>query len=108
MTALYEIKRGDGAEGSLGEVRVRYVDEETRETRELAAPLELDGSLGRETSFLAAVAEYAEIMRGSYWAKDGSLEAVLELAESSAAGEDQQAFVGMVKDTMAIQRSLER
>ena len=108
VTALYEIKRVDGAEGSLGEVRVRYVDEETRETRELAAPLELDGSLGRETSFLAAVAEYAEIMRGSYWAKDGSLEAVLELAESSAAGEDQQAFVGMVKDTMAIQRSLER
>jgi len=31
----------------------------------------------------------------------------LELAASSAAGEEQQAFVGMVKDTIAIHRMQE-
>ena len=55
----------------------------------------------------AAVAEYAEMMRGSFWARDSSLEAVPELAASSAAGEEQQAFVGMVKDTIAIHRMQE-
>jgi Ca-activated chloride channel family protein len=107
VTALYEVKRRDGAEGSLGEVRVRYVDEETREAGEVAAPLIIGGELSRETSFLAAAAEYAEIMRGSFWARDSSLDAVLALAESSAQGEDQQAFVAMVKDTIAIRRSME-
>jgi Ca-activated chloride channel family protein len=107
VTALYEIKRVDDAQGTLGEVRVRYVDEDTRRAEEIAAPLVIDGDLGRETSFLAAVAEYAEIMRGSFWARGGSLDDVLALAESSAQGEDQQLFVGMVKDTIAIRKAQE-
>jgi hypothetical protein len=32
----------------------------------------------------AAVAEYAEILRHSYWAKEGSLSSVLELAAQVA------------------------
>lgn len=105
VTALYEVRRADGVEGPLGEVRVRYVEEDRQEEAELSAPLDYDGELNRELAFLASVAEYAEIMRGSFWAKESSLDAVLELAETSAVGEDQQEFVGLLKDTIAIIRS---
>lgn len=105
VTALYEVRRADGEEGPLGEVRVRYVEEDSQKEAELTAPLDYDGNLNRELLFLASVAEFAEIMRGSFWAKESTLDAVLELAETSAVGEDQQEFVGLVKDTIAIIRS---
>ena len=57
-------------------------------------------------SFLltAAVAEYAEILRGSYWAKDGSLNDVLalarlaetELSEDELIGRDVTEFVWLI------------
>jgi Ca-activated chloride channel family protein len=105
VTALYEVRRKDEAIDSLGEVRVRYMDEDSQERQERVIPLEFGGELDRELGFLSAVAEYAEIMRGSFWAQDSSLDEVLKLAEASAQGEEQQEFVGIVKDTIALQRS---
>ena len=58
-------------------------------------------------SFLltAAVAEYAEILRGSYWAQEGSLEDVLylarlagpELEEDEVIGADVDEFLWLVE-----------
>lgn len=105
VTALYEVKlAGENARANLGTVRIRYVDETSKRVEEWAVPLRSQGSLSDELRFLAAVAEYAELLRGSYWAKDGSMANVLTLAEQTATGEREQQFVTMVKDTIALQR----
>ncbi|HZG55244.1 YfbK domain-containing protein [Paenibacillus sp.] len=67
-------------------------------------PASIKRRLSDELRFLAAVAEYAEILRGSYWAKESSIDDVLALAVPSASGERGQQFVTMVKDTAALLR----
>ena len=82
VTALYELKL-HGATGALGTVFVRYEDPEsggilevsrTFEDRELHSYFE--DALPR-FQLAAVVAEYAEILRESYWARDGSLDLVV-------------------------------
>lgn len=104
VTALYEVKIIEGApeDAPIATATVRYIDEETKEVREQSAPLRLSPQRSDELQFFAAVAEYAEILRGSYWAKDGSMEEVLKLAERTASGEREQQFVTLVKDTMLL------
>jgi Ca-activated chloride channel family protein len=102
VTALYEIRLKEDA-NNLGEVRVRYLDEETQEVEELQQELSWEGdTLSEDLQFLAAVAEFAEILRGSYWAKESSLESVLELAKSSAKNEEQFSFIELVRDAIAL------
>ncbi|MBO9607514.1 MAG: von Willebrand factor type A domain-containing protein [Paenibacillaceae bacterium] len=103
VTALYEVKLKNG-DGSFGEVRLRYMDAALNKVVEQAAPLKLGATLTANTKFLAAVAEYAEIMRGSYWAKDVSLRTVLPVAEQAASGEQQLDFVRLLKDTLALRK----
>ena len=87
VTALYEIKLHDGAVGQLATVFIRYEDPDTRQVTEVskdifAAELEdafEDASL--EFQLAAAVAEFAEILRDSFWAQEGSLEAVQQVIE---------------------------
>ncbi len=82
VTALYEMKLHEDADGSLGTVFMRYEDPDSGEVSEISR--ELDRSeLAVEFSeasarfqLAAVVAEYAEILRESYWAQDGSLELV--------------------------------
>ena len=82
VTALYEIKLHEEADGSLAKVFVRYDDPDSGEVSEIehgfdSADLVSDfeeASAGFQLS--AVVAEYAEILRDSYWAREGSLEAV--------------------------------
>jgi Ca-activated chloride channel family protein len=92
VTALYEIKfhRGTDDVEAMGRaltVYVRYEDPDTGDVQEVAREFWRDDfrTSFEETSarfqLVAAVAEYAEILRGSYWAQDGSLEAVLTLAQ---------------------------
>ena len=78
-TALYEMKLFDDSDGVLGTVYLRYQDPDTGEVREidrsflrseLAADFEETSS---SFQLAAVVAEYAEILRQSYWAQDGSL-----------------------------------
>jgi Ca-activated chloride channel family protein len=86
VTALYEIERQPGAHGSLGKIFLRWKDAALphrpvvernyplsegliASTREAAAP---------NLRFLACVAEFAELLRGSRWAQDGSYAAVFK------------------------------
>lgn len=109
VTALYEVKLHDAEDetADFGEVRIRYRDEGSGRMEEWSVPLRIGGEIPRDLAFLASVAEYAELMRGSYWAKNGSMRDVLKLAESSADGEREQQFVSMVRDTIALQEANE-
>ena len=58
----------------------------------------------------AAVAEFAEILRGSYWAKEGRLSDVLSVARSAARGLREDAateFVPLVERAARLKSSLE-
>ncbi|MDE2859972.1 MAG: von Willebrand factor type A domain-containing protein [Chloroflexota bacterium] len=82
VTALYEMKLHDGVEGNLGTVYVRYEDPDTGVVSEvsrelLRSALHPDFQDATTTYQLSAVvAEYAELLRGSYWAREGSLSEV--------------------------------
>ena len=86
VTALYEMKLHDDVDGTLGTVFVRHEDPDSAEVtelsrdftrRELAAAFEQSLPTFQLT---AVVAEYAEILRESYWAQEGSLEVVADEA----------------------------
>lgn len=103
VTALYEVKAKDSGSTNLGVVRLRYQNVETGKVEEIEQAIQSRNSHpSQELLFLSAVAEYAEILRGSKWAKDGSLESVLEVAQPAAKGEQQLEFVKLLKDALAI------
>jgi Ca-activated chloride channel family protein len=92
VTALYEIKPADDADPNEAAmtVRVRYADPDTAEVTEIEKSISL-GQFAEsfaETSprfqLTAVVAEYAEILRDSYWAKESSLEEVAQEARHIA------------------------
>ena len=82
VTALYEVKLHEDADGTLGTVYLRYEDPDSREVSELRREFQRselatafeDGSSTFQLS--AVVAEYAEVLRESYWAREGSLKEV--------------------------------
>jgi len=85
VTALYEIKLRDNADGKVAETMLRYKDVDN-----LNSVMEINKSFSltegknnfSETSnsfqLATLVAEYAEILKQSIWAKDGSLENVFK------------------------------
>ena len=88
VTALYEIKLHPDATGRIATVHLRWEDPDTHEVTELSQDFD---SSDMAASFSAAVphfqwdvvvAEYAEVLRGSYWAEGSTLAAVLEEAEA--------------------------
>ena len=88
VTALYEIKLySEGVVGKLATVFIRHEDPDTTNVTEVSREIfanELKGSFEEaSTSFqlAASVAEFAEILRGSYWALNGSLDAVEKTLE---------------------------
>ncbi len=108
VTALYEIKLRDGARrrANLATLRLRYQPAEGGEvvetsrtlTRRDLAPSWEKASAGLQLA--SVVAEYAEILRHSYWAREGDLAEVLARAQSASAGflgdVDVAEFVGLV------------
>jgi Ca-activated chloride channel family protein len=90
VTALYEVKFHKDANAEPGRaltVHVRYQDPDDGQVSEVArefwrddfqASFEEASPMFRLT---AAVAEYAEILRESYWAQEGNLDAVLAVAQ---------------------------
>ena len=88
VSALYEVKLSpEPSEGStLGKVHLRYRSVESDEVREIEETMELAHiarsweAASPSLRLAAVVAELAEVLRGSYWAQDGSLE--LALAEA--------------------------
>jgi Ca-activated chloride channel family protein len=100
VTALYEVKfHPDASERDLSgcalTVRIRYQDPDSMLVHEVAREMwRADfraSAADTSPSFrlMAAVAEYAEILRGSYWAQESQLEDVLDLARSAASELDE-------------------
>jgi Ca-activated chloride channel family protein len=86
VTALYEVRLVEGAEGSLATARLRYQDADMNQVVEIQQGLplqELSATFAAADPYLqldAMVAEYAEILRDSYWARENSLGAVRQYA----------------------------
>ena len=106
VTALYEIKLSDDVQGRIATVYIRYQDPES------GAVLEVSREFHRKeltTVFEeasprfqldAAVAEYAEILRESYWAQDSNMEQVIAVAKRVnnllSGDQDVEEFTGLV------------
>lgn len=114
VTALYEVSVRDRARGPVATVSIRYEDPDTRRiverwqeilAFEIDRPFELASPKFR---FIASVAEFAELLRASEWADDGTLEAVRQVA--SQAIDDMEAtatereFVSLVRTAITLRR----
>jgi Ca-activated chloride channel family protein len=112
VTALYEVKLHPEAVGRIATVYLRWEDPDTNEVTELSRAFD---SQEMVESFTAAdprfqhavvVAEYAEILRGSYWAEGSTLAGVLEEAERVgellAEDADVAEFVELVRQASGI------
>ena len=87
VTALYEVKLYPRAFGRVASVYLRWEDPDTREVVEMSKDFDayqMSESFHRADPYFqwsVVVAEYAEILRDSYWAEDSSLDAVYRDAE---------------------------
>ena len=90
VTALYEIKLHEGTTGQLATVFIRHEDPDTRRISEINEEIfttQLNKTFEEappEFQLAATVAEFAEILRESFWAQEGSLEAVSRSIEGIA------------------------
>ncbi len=89
-TALYELKLWPGKKGNIATTHVRYKDADSDAVTEFKSSIgtgklnrSFDGS-SRQFRLAATVAEFAEILRHSYWAKGTKLETVLRQAQDLA------------------------
>jgi Ca-activated chloride channel family protein len=89
VTALYEIRLQDrGDEGPMATVRLRWENPDTGKVTEIEQRIDASDLRPRfeqaSWSFRrdAAVAEFAEILRHSYWARDASLRDVEDLLDA--------------------------
>ena len=118
VTALYELKLHDGADGTLGTVFVRYQDPDSSEVLEISRTLQRSElSAGFEDTsprfqLAAVVAEYAEILRESYWAQGGNLEDVVAQARRVQGllprGSDVAEFADLTQRALSIQDTSRR
>jgi Ca-activated chloride channel family protein len=116
VTALYELKfHPDAPETEVAfTVTVRYQEPESGETVEISrsiAKADFAPTFGEASprfQLAAVVAEYAEILRNSYWAKGSSLEDVAmeahRVAEYLPGDEDVAEFVGLVDRAASFSR----
>lgn len=86
VTILYEVKlKPRATRNRIATVHLRYERPESGRVIEIDEPVDgrdFEPDVSRAPADLvvdACVAEFAEILRGSYWAKDGSLEDVMDL-----------------------------
>jgi Ca-activated chloride channel family protein len=90
VTALYEIKLAEDAprRGTAATLHLRYRSKETGRVVELEHDLELADfaksweAAPRGLRLASVVAEFAEILKGDYWAKEGSLRDVSRRAQA--------------------------
>ncbi len=86
-TALYEIKLHHEAQGRIATVHLRWEDPDTHEVIEIhqdfyaSEMAETFSEADTNFQLTVLVAEFAEVLRGSYWAQTSSLDDVLEEAE---------------------------
>jgi Ca-activated chloride channel family protein len=110
VTALYEVKLYPEAYGRIATVYLRWEDPDTRSVTELSQDFYAD-QLARDFreadlyfQRAVVVAEYAEILKQSYWAQDGSLELVYREAariyDSMPRERDMEEFVDLVRQAL--------
>lgn len=115
VTALYEVKLHAGATGRIATVQLRWQNPESREVTEISETMDVRDLTERFEDadpyfqWSVVVAEYAEILRNSYWAQESSLEAVLEHAERISRSLDDdpreiEDFVSLVAETLRLRR----
>jgi Ca-activated chloride channel family protein len=87
-TALYELKLWPDKKGNIATTYVRYKDAEADSVTEFKSTFStkqvnrsFDGS-SKQFRLAATAAEFAEILRHSYWAKGATLEPVLKQAQT--------------------------
>lgn len=87
VTALYEVKLYAGARGEIATVQFRWQDPDSYRIEEISQTFDtrdLEDSFRRADPYFildVLVAEFAEILRDSYWADGTTLRDVLEYAE---------------------------
>ena len=90
VTAIYELKLWPEKKGKIATTYVRYKKAETGAVTEFKSEFntgQLNHSFddsSKQFRLAATVAEFAEILRGSYWAKGATLEPVLQQAQTLA------------------------
>jgi len=119
VTALYEIKLKEDASrrGTAATVRLRYRSKETGKVVELEHDLRLSDvassweSAPRGLKLATLVAEFAEVLKGNYWAKDGDLAEVLRrarrLSPELASDERSAEMVTLVERAERLKRSVD-
>ena len=86
VTALYELKLHDDTDGVVSTVFLRYEDPDTGEINEISRQFQRNELVSQfllaspKFQLSTVVAEYAEILRDSYWAQEGSLQTVADEA----------------------------
>ena len=89
VTALYEVKLHPDATGKMATISIRYADADNDRVNEVSKDIsvsQLRAAFDTAPATLrlaAAVAEFAEILRESYWAKEGSLESVHQVVKDA-------------------------
>ncbi len=87
VTALYEVKLYPRARGRIATAYLRWEDPDSREVVEMSKDFDtyqMSDSFHQADPYFqwtVIVAEYAEILRDSYWADEGSLEEVYREAQ---------------------------
>jgi Ca-activated chloride channel family protein len=119
VTALYEIKLKEDAsrQGTAATVRLRYRSKETGRVVELEHDLRLSDfapswdSAPRGLKLASLVAEFAEVLKGNYWAKEGDLAEVLSrarrLSPELAADERSAELVSLVESAERLKRAVD-
>ena len=87
VTALYEVKLLPDASGPIGTVYLRWEDPDTHEVSELNESFHSEqfyasfAEADMHFQWSIIVAEYAELLRESYWAQSSTMSGVLEEAQ---------------------------
>ena len=109
VSALYELRLFDDVERltTLAEARLRWLDPETREPTELSAAIKA-GEVERDLSDTdphfrqtAAAAEFAELLRRSFWAQCGDLDGVEDLLATVASDLDENSTYRELRDLVS-------
>ena len=102
VTALYEVKLHPDTTGKMATVSIRYADPDNHKVSEVSKDIsvsQLHESFDTAPAtfrLAAAVGEFAEILRESYWAKDGSLDSVHQVVKDAFAEIDSDQVVELM------------
>jgi Ca-activated chloride channel family protein len=87
VTALYEIKLYPGERGEIATIHLRWQDPDSYRVEEISQTIDtrdLENSFRKASPYFqldVLVAEFAEILRESYWASDSTFDDILYYAE---------------------------